>query len=151
MPDTWNHLSPPSLNEIKTEINRMKRLIDPDLIYIARSNENKPIGCVWAFPDYNQVLIRLNGLLNPLGLLKFWWYKRKINGMRIFSQFVIPEYRDKAVNGAIFYKLLLQAKKKKYIYGEASTIGEMNLKSIATVEKSGGQLYRIYRIYQKDL
>ncbi len=129
----------------------MKKLIDPDLIYIARSNENKPIGCVWAFPDYNQALIKLNGQLNLSGLLKFWWYKRKIKGMRIFSQFVIPEYRDKAVNGAIFYKLLLQAKKKKYIYGEASTIGEMNLKSIATVEKSGGQLYRIYRIYQKDL
>jgi len=151
MPDTWEHLVPPSVEEIKAEINRMKKLIEPEFICIARSKENEPIGCVWAFPDYNQVLIKLNGQLDMIGLLKFWWYRRKIKGMRLFSQFVVPKYRDKAVNGAIFYHLLLQAKKKKYSYGEASTIGEMNKKSIMTVEKSGGLLYRIYRIYQKDL
>lgn len=151
MPDTWDHLTPPTLQEIKAEINRMKNLIEPEFICIARSKENEPIGCVWAFPDYNQVLRKLNGQLDMLGLVKFWWYRRKIKGLRLFSQFVIPEYRDKAVNGAIFYRLLLQAKKKKYQYGEASSIGEMNKKSIMTVEKSGGRLYRIYRIYQKDL
>ena len=122
-------------------------------IYIVENiiAKNEPIGCVWAFPDYNQVLRNLNGQLGLLGLVKFWWYRRNIKGLRLFSQFVIPEYRDKAVNGAIFYRLLLQAKKKKYQYGEASSIGEMNKKSIMTVEKSGGRLYRIYRIYQKDL
>ena len=151
MPDTWNHLTPPSLSEIKAEIHRMKHLIDPDLIYIARSDKNEHIGCVWAFPDYNQVLIKLNGQFGLIGLLKFWWYRKKIQGLRIFSQFVIPAYRDKAVNGAIFYQLMLQAKKKNYRYGEASTIGEMNLKSMKTVEKSGGKLYRTYRLYQKKL
>lgn len=151
MPESWQHLTPPSLEEINKEFQQLKPFMDPDLLYIARSNEGQPIGFVVALPDYNQVIKRLNGKLGFSGIVKFLYYKRKINGMRIFIQFVIPEFRNKAVNGAIFYKLMLAGIKKGYKFGEGSTIAEMNKESIRSVEGAGGKLYRVYRIYQKDI
>lgn len=153
MPDSWEDLTPPSLEEITAEINNLKAFADEDFLYIARSNNpsNEPIGFVVALPDYNQVLKKMNGRLFPFGVLKFLWYKRKINGIRAFVQFVVPKFRDKAVNGAIFYQLMIEARRKKFAYGEGSTIGEENLKSRRCVEKAGGNLYRIYRVFGKEI
>lgn len=152
MPDSWEHLTPPSLEELTAEINNLKTLADEDLIYIARDNKtNNPIGFVVSLPDYNQVLKKMNGKMFPFGVIKFLWYKRKINGLRAFIQFVVPKFRNKAVNGAIFYRLMIEANKKNYTYGEGSTIGEMNIESRRSVENAGGKLYRIYRLYGKDI
>lgn len=148
MPESWQHLTPPSLDEVHAEFNSLKKFMDPDLVYIARAGD-EPIGFVVALPDYNQVLKKLNGRLFPIGALKFLWYKRKINGVRIFVQFVVPKFHNKAVNGAIFYQLMLRGREKGYLYGEGSTIAEMNKESIRSVEGAGGKLYRIYRLYRK--
>jgi hypothetical protein len=150
MPDTWEHLTPPSLEEIRKESKNLVRFMDEDLVYIARSGE-KPIGFIVALPDYNQVLAKLNGRLLPFGIIKFLWYKRKINRARIFMQFVVPEFRNRAVNSAIYYKLMIEGKKKGYVSGEGSTIAEMNRESILNVQKLGGKLYRVYRIYRKQV
>lgn len=150
MPESWGHLTPPSLEEIRAEIYTLAKFVDPDLVYIARS-KGQPIGFVVALPDYNQVLKRLNGRLFPFGFIKYFWYKRKINGARVFIQFVVPKYRNKAVNSAIYHRLMIETRKKGYIYGEGSTIAEMNKESIRSVEGVGGKLYRVYRIYQKAI
>ncbi|NLY88727.1 MAG: N-acetyltransferase [Firmicutes bacterium] len=150
MPETWEHLTPPSLEEIFQEMQALIRFMDEDLVYIARSGD-EPIGFVVALPDYNQVLKKVNGRLFPFGFAKFLWYRRKITGIRIFMQFVIPKFRNKAVNSAIYHRLMLEAARKGYTFGEGSTIAEMNKESIRNVERVGGRLYRIYRIYCKEL
>lgn len=150
MPATWEHLTPPSLAEIQAEFRALTRFMDPDLVYIARSGSD-PIGFVVGLPDYNQVLKRLNGRLLPFGWAKYLWYKRRITGARVFIQFVVPKFRNKAVNGAIYHRLMVEARKKGYTYGEGSAIAEMNKESIRSVEGAGGRLYRIYRIYRKEL
>jgi hypothetical protein len=150
MPATWEHLTPPSLEEIRSEFQTLVQFMDADLVYIARSGK-EPIGFVVGLPDYNQVLKRLNGRLFPLGWAKYLWYKRRITGARVFIQFVVPQFRNKAVNGAIYHRLMVEARKKGYKYGEGSAIAEMNKESIRSVEGAGGRLYRTYRIYRKEL
>jgi len=115
MPQSWEHLTPPSLEEITAEVNELKSFADPNLLYMARSGDS-PIGFVIALPDYNQVLQKLNGKLLPFGIFKYLWYKRKITGARVFAQFVIPKFRNKAVNGAIFHKLMVESRKRGYTY-----------------------------------
>jgi hypothetical protein len=150
MPSAWGHLTPPSLEELHAEVNTLKKYADNDLLYIARCNE-EPIGFVFALPDLNQVLKRLNGRLFPIGVFKYLWFKRKVTGFRAFVQFVVPKFQNKAVNGAIFYKLMVEAKRKGYTYCEGSTIGEMNKESRRSVEGAGGRHYRTYRLYKKEL
>ena len=150
MPEEWEDMTPPSLDEVKAEGRNLKFMADPDLIYIARYND-RPIGFAIALPDYNQVLKKLDGRLFPFGILKFLYYRRKINGLRLFVAFVVPDYRKKAVNGAIFYKTFEASVKKGYIYGEGSTIGETNVAMRRDVENTGGIQYRTYRLYKKEI
>lgn len=150
MPEEWEDLTPPSIEEIKAEARKLRHLADPNLIYIAR-NGCRPIGFSVALPDYNQVLRHLNGRIFPWGFLKFLWLKRKISGGRLFVLFVIPEYRKKAVSSAILFKTLQAAKARGYIYGEGSTIGETNTSMKRDAEGMGGKHYRTYRIFYKDL
>ena len=149
MPATWEHLTPPSLAEIRAEFQTLVQFMDADLVYIARSG-TEPIGFVVGLPDYNQVLKRLNGRLFPFGWVKYLWYKRRITGARIFIQFVVPKFRNKAVNSAIYHRLMVAARQKGYIYGEGSAIAEMNKESIRSVEGPAAG-YRTYRICRKEL
>ena len=50
MPATWEHLTPPSLEEIRAEFRSLIQFMDPDLVYIARSGAD-PIGFVVGLPD----------------------------------------------------------------------------------------------------
>ena len=144
----FEYSSPPSDKEISLEVKKLLPFIDRDLIYIARSGD-APIGFVLALPDYNQVLKKVKGKLLPFGFIKYLWYRNKIDGIRGFAQYVIPEFRNKAVNAAIFQKILLAVEKKKYLYIEGSSINENNIKSRRIFENTGIKPYKIYRVYQK--
>lgn len=151
MPEEWADLTPPSLKEIQGEAERFKPIFQEDDLQIAYSADGQPIGFMLALNDYNQVLKRLNGSLFPLGLIKFYWYRRRITGARIFNLFVVPEYEYKGVPFAFFVNFYFVARKRGYRYGEGSTIGEHNKKAQRVVERAGGMHYRTYRIYLKAL
>jgi GNAT superfamily N-acetyltransferase len=153
VPDEWEDLIAPSLDDIRAIAKDLISFADPDLIAIARTNDtfNRPIGFAIALPDYNQVLIHLNGRINPVSIIKYMWYKKKINAARIFIMFVIPEYRKKGVAFAIYYNIFLKGTNKGYIWGEGSTIGEENIVMRTDIESMGGQRYKTYRIFKKEL
>lgn len=150
IPDEWPDLIPPSLEEVEEMARKLLPVADPDVIIVARSGD-QPVGFGIALPDYNQVLIHLNGRITPMAALKYLWYKRKINCARFFVMFVIPEFRKKGVSYAIYYQTFLNGTKKGYIYGEGSTIGETNLRMRNDIESFGGKRYKTYRIYRKEI
>lgn len=144
----FEYANPPTYEEFALEVKKFLPFLDKNLIYIARSGET-PIGFVFAFPDYNQVLKKMNGRLFPFGFIKYLWYKRKIKGVRAFAQFVVPAFRNRAVSAAIFQQILAVAERKKYEYIEGSLISENNLRSRRIFENAGIQPYKIYRVYRK--
>jgi hypothetical protein len=77
--------------------------------------------------------------------------RKKINGLRLFVIFVVPEFRKKAVSSAMLFKCFENSLRKGYIYGEGSTVGENNIEMRRDCEKAGGKHYRTYRIYKKDI
>ena len=151
MPEDWSNLIPPDLNDLKTMAKNLRPLVDPNLIFIAR-HKGRPIGFNLTMPDYNQVLIHLrSGKLFPVGWLYYLYWKRRIDGLRFFVLFVIPEYRKKGVSAAIFMETFSAVQKHGYRWLEGSTIGEINRQMRNDVERAGGKHYRTYRIYEKDL
>lgn len=150
MPDEWPDLVPPTLEEVREIAKKIVDLADPALIPIARHGD-EPIGFAIALPDYNQVLIHMNGRITPLSALKYLWYKRKIKGARVFAMFVVPEFRSKGVSFAIYYTAFKNGINKGYTWGEGSTIGETNLRMRADIEGTGATNYKTYRIYKKEL
>lgn len=151
MPSEWVDFIPPNDEEMKLIAKQLIPYADPDLIYIARNEFNEPVGFNIALPDYNEVLTRMKGKLFPFGLFKFLYYKNKIRSLRFFVLFVIPEYQKKGVSSAIYWHVYKSAVKKGYKFVEGSTIWEYNTSMIIDMEKYGGERYKTYRIYIKDI
>lgn len=151
MPEDWDDFIPPSDKELELIKKQLVPFADTDLIYIARTLDNKPIGFNITLPDYNQVLKKLKGKLLPFGIFKFLYYKRKINRLRFFVLFVIPEYRNKGVPSSIYLQSYIAAVKKGYTFGEGSTIWEYNEDMKRDIEKFGGEIYKTYRVYKKSI
>ncbi|WBW98210.1 GNAT family N-acetyltransferase [Oceanirhabdus sp. W0125-5] len=150
MPEEWMEFIPPDDNQINIIRKHLVKLIDPDLVYMARDEKGEPIGFNLALPDYNQPLKEINGRVLPFGLIKFLLRRKKINRMRLFVLFVIPEYRKKGVAGAIYYNCFKACERKGYDYAEGSTIWEYNDVMMRDVVKAGAKKYKTYRIYEMN-
>lgn len=152
VPESWTHFVIPSVEDIKKEADMLMLFLDPDLVCIARKNgTGEPISFVVGAPDYNQVFMKMNGRLLPFGIFKFLYYKRKIDRIRVFIQFVIPEYQGRAVNAAIFHHYMKNAESKGIFEAEGSTVGEGNDQSMRVLEATGGKVYKTYRMYGMDI
>lgn len=150
-PEEWEDFMPMTRKEIDMVVKQLISFADEELIFIARSNEGKPIGFNVTLPDYNDVLKHLKGKLFPFGIFKFLYYKRKMKRLRTFVLFVDPQYHNKGVSAAIYSRLYQAAIKKGYLEGEGSTIWEYNIPMITDIEKTGAKRDIVYRIYQYHL
>jgi GNAT superfamily N-acetyltransferase len=150
VPAEWADMAPPSLDEVRQMATRLVPLVDPDLTAIVRAGD-EPVGFGLAVPDYNQVLIHLNGRITPIGALKSLWYKRRMSRIRFFIMFVVPEFRQKGVAHAIYYRVFSRGTAKGYLQGEASTIGETNRQMRADIERMGAIRYKTYRVYARHI
>ncbi len=150
MPEEWEHIVPPSLEELHSIARPLLKIAEPGLINIARQGD-RPIGFALALPDYNQIFKKIKGKLFPFGFLKILWHKHKITGGRIFVMFIVPDFHKKGVSAAIYLKTFQEAKKLGYIYGEGSQIGKWNKAMRRDAEGVGGIHYKTYRFYKRNL
>ncbi|MDY0234702.1 MAG: GNAT family N-acetyltransferase [Gudongella sp.] len=151
MPTEWLDFIPPNDEEMDLIAKQLIPYADPDLIYIARNEDNEPVGFNIALPNYNEVLSKMKGRLFPFGIFKFLYYKNKIKSIRFFVLFVVPEYQKKGVSSAIYWHIYKAAVEKGYKFVEGSTIWDYNTTMKLDIEKYGGEKYKTYRIYIKDI
>jgi len=150
--ESWEDLTPPSIDELRKQADSLKKVADPNLIMIARrTSDGRPIGFDLILPDYGDVLRHLNGRMGPIGALKFLYYKKRIDGVRGFAQFVIPEYKHKGVMSAILLDVFLTGLKKGYAWGDCSTVGDENDPSLSNIQSIGARLYKEYWLMSRDL
>lgn len=152
MPEGWEYTAPPDLQFVREEISALKSLYTGKYVYIARSNETgEALGFAIGLPDFNQVLIHMRGSLFPFGWWHFLTKRKKIDGIRVFVQFVIDDWQRKGVTGAIYMRMLEDFRSDNMRYVEASTVGEYNTPSRQTIENLRARHYRTYRVYRKSL
>ena len=106
---------------------------------------------IMAIPNFYYVFRKMKGKTNLLALLKLFYYKNKITSMRIMLQYVVPQYQNKGTNFLLYHELYKYSKQRGIKYIEAGTIMENNYKSRINVEKAGGKLNKVFRIYGKRL
>jgi len=145
--DNWGFL-PLTEKEFKELALQLRQFVPEKLVLIVEKDK-KQIGFIVAIPDLNQVLIHLtSGKLLPFGILKFLWYKRKINNARILILGILDEFRNKGID-MILYKKIQENLATLGIYrGEACYVMEDNLKMKSIVKKIGGISIKKYRIYK---
>ena len=127
----------------------LKQIVDPHMVFIAEVN-NRPAGFSLAIPDFNQVLARLNGRLFPLGILKLFWHtkvRNKIDGVRIITMGVVPEYQRRGIDTVFYAETYDVGVKRGYTWAEMSWVLEDNVLMNRVLELLGAKLYKKYRIY----
>lgn len=148
--DNWGFI-PLSEEELGYSAGRLKPLAVPELTLIAEK-DGVPIGFLGLIPDFNVVLKRMGGRLNPVTILKALYYSRKIPSLRLLLYGIKPEYRNRGVDALLFkegFKGILRKGCYKRI--EFSWVLENNLPVIRIAEMFGAPLYKRFRIYEKDI
>ena len=89
---------------------KLKPLADPTIVYFAEI-DGKPVAFSASIPDYNQVLRHLNGKLGPIEIIRFLWYKNRINMSRVMGLGVKKKYRNLGIELLFFYKTMERIRK----------------------------------------
>jgi GNAT superfamily N-acetyltransferase len=134
----------------------LKQLIDWDLTAVVEC-EGEPIGFGLCLPDVNEPLLKAYprpGTLEIWSMLKLLWnwkVRRDIDWVRMFVLGTLPEYRGTGVDALMYMQFAENGLRKGYKQAEISWVVETNTMMVRTAELMGGEIYKTYRMYEKDL
>ncbi len=130
----------------------LKPMIDPNLIFIAETEDGKPAGVSLTMPDLHQALKRSGGgHMWPFGLAKFMWHRRHIDQVRLMIMGMLEAYRGRGADAIFYLETAQEALRRGYKRLEGSWILETNTMMNQIIERLGGVRYKTYRIYEKRL
>lgn len=131
-------------------INSMKVIMDKDILLFAFYNK-KPIGFYLNIPELNEFFRYVNGNLNWLGKLKFFYRlkfgKRKTMLGIVFG--VSREFHGRGVESALIkFAEEVIVPLKRYDETILTWIGDFNPRMIKVIENLGTELHRTLTIYR---
>lgn len=147
--ENWGFV-PISVPEILFLARRLKPLVVKELALIAEV-EGRPVGFMLSLPDYNQALKPLNGRLGPLALLKFLYYARRIDEIRLMVFGILPSYRRKGIDSLLYLESFKACRRLGYKRAELSWILEDNTATRRAAERWGARPAKRYRMYEMPL
>lgn len=139
-----------SMEQGRAIMSQLKPILDEKVIWIAYYKE-EPVAIFVCIPEVNQLLKHVNGKLDLLGKLKFFWFKKtrhtkKLLGM-VFG--VVPEHQGKGVDGAIIKVMSdVLRKNRDYDFMEMNGIGDFNPKMILVMRQVGGAICKVHNTYR---
>jgi len=152
----WEHnwgFVPLPREEFDYTAKNLKEIVDPDLVLIA-TVDDKPAGFSLAVPDINKVLIDLKGRLFPFGFIKLLWnakVKKKINGVRMITLGVVPEFQKRGIDSIFYVETYQRGIQKGYTHAELSWILETNELMNSAARNMGAKPYKKYRMVEMPL
>ena len=127
----------------------LKELADPELVLFAEA-DGQAVGWFPAIPNFNEILIHLNGLRYPWDYVKALRYRRmKPECLAIKSVAVLPEFWDTGVAVLLFAEMVRRATAKGYSWLDLSLTGEDNPDTWDLAHHMGAKIYKRYRFLQE--
>lgn len=135
---------------------QLKFLVPDDMIHVAEV-DGEPCGFIVALPNINEAIADLNGQLLPLGWAKLLW-RLKVSGVRtarVPLMGVRQSYHFSQL-GPTIALLLIEALRAPFLARdidavEMSWILESNTGMRTILDRIGGDPYKRYRLYEKQL
>jgi len=161
--DSWseNYMFIPLTEEEKKEVAEfLGSIVYPDLVIVIENKEGEAVAFSASVHNINEVLIKYRThnltLLNIQQLLALAYRlyikpKNKFESARLLLAGVKKDYRRLGLDLVLYVKSYQNARKRGYKYGELSWTLEDNRLINEGIEKMGGRVYKIYRIYYKEI
>jgi GNAT superfamily N-acetyltransferase len=131
---------------------QFKPVVVPGLVPFAEK-DGQVVGFAVGLPDFNVPLRRnrsgafLPGLVRTLWMLK----TKRIGRIRVLLLGILPEYRGKGVDAALYNQIWVAGNAENVHWGEAGWLLEDNAAIIAGMIKLGWSPYKTYRLYDRPL
>jgi GNAT superfamily N-acetyltransferase len=143
---------PPTDAEIAHMAKELGPVLDDDFACVAETPEGEVAGVSLSLPDFNQVLVLLNGRLLPFGWIKALRAQRRIGGMvRVFALGVKPEFQHTGVAAALYKDVWDAVGRRGFAGAETGWILEVNEPMNRAMEALTGRIIKRYRIYERLL
>ncbi len=137
---------PMTKKEFNHMVDNLLSVVDPNMVFIAEV-DGKPAGFAVALPDFNEILIKLNGRIFPFGIFKILTGQKKIKGAREITMGVVPEFQGRGIDILFYYYSYKAAIKRGIIRGEYSWVLETNTMMNRIAKHLGAKIHKTYRIY----
>lgn len=128
----------------------LKKLVEPESIWIAEK-DGEPVGYLVAVPDFNQVLrYARNGRLLYTGWFHLLTWKKKVNKIRMMIMGLLPEYRNRGIDGGFYVRLYHYMKKRNMAFAEPSYVMKENvrlLRLLRHLESDRIKTYQLLELY----
>jgi GNAT superfamily N-acetyltransferase len=142
---------PYTRKDIESMILPLIDLVDMELVLFAEVN-GEPAGFFPGVPNFNEVLIHLNGLRHPWDYLRYLKYRNtKPKCIAIKSVVVPPQYWDTGVAILLFDEMAKRAAARGYQWADLSLTGESNVDTFPLAHHMGARIYKRYRFYRKEI
>jgi GNAT superfamily N-acetyltransferase len=148
--DTLSGFVPLSESELADMARDLRPLMVPELTAIAEM-QGKPVGVVFALPDYNPRIKAIDGRLFPFGFLRLLLNKRAITRVRVLSANVVPEYQTFGIGLVLLTSLLPATLRRGVREVEFSWVHESNRVSYSVLDRIGMKITKTYRMYDRDI
>ncbi|MBE9479855.1 MAG: N-acetyltransferase [Chloroflexi bacterium] len=142
--------------EINHLAQELKQIIDPELAFMVEQ-DGEVVGVSLSLPDLNQPLRRAYPkpdkpeMLTMLKLIWHWKVRRQVDWLRVFALGVMPEFRGLGIDALMYIETARKASAKGYKWVEMSWILENNEMMNRAIHLLGGEVYKTYRMYEKQL
>ena len=142
---------PYSRRDIEAMILPLIDLVDMELVLFAEVN-GEPAGFFPGVPNFNEVLIHLNGLRYPWDYVRYGRYRNtRPRCIAIKSVVVAPQYWDTGVAILLFDEMARRASARGYRWADLSLTGEGNVDTWPLAHHMGAEIYKRYRFYKKEI
>jgi GNAT superfamily N-acetyltransferase len=126
-------------------------LVDPELVLFAESGD-QTIGFLPGLPNYNEALIRVNGLRYPWDYFSLWRAMRQpIRSLTVKSVLVLPEYWGVGAGLLLFDEMLQRIRQRGYAWVDLSLTSDDNPRTPMLAERLGARIYKRYRVFRKRI
>ena len=142
---------PVTERELEHAVAEAKPILDEDWFFVAENRDGEAVAAGLTFPDFNQVLARLDGRLLPFGWLKALLARRRIDRVRVGFLGVKPEYQHTGVAAGLYVEHFRMAARKPQSGGEMGWILESNTAMNRGMEAMGARVVKRYRMYERFL
>jgi len=142
----WGFI-PMTDQEIDNFAKEFKPIVEPSIVLFAEI-DGKAIAFALVIPDYNQLIIKMNGRLFPFNFIKLFTKRKTIDWARVITLGIIPEYQKRGIDALLYYEITKRAEKIGIMHGEASWILEDNEMMKRGADVMNGEIYKKYRVYE---
>lgn len=152
--ETYNSIYgfvPMDEDEMKQLATKYLPILDPEFTKLITDTSGEPLAFIVASPDMSKGIQKARGRLFPFGFLHILSSIKKSRQLDLFLGAVKDQDKNRGLTALLGVKIFQSAINRKMSFIDSHLILESNKAMRAVMERLGANIYKKYRVYEKDL